>query len=207
MTAAQAASRNDAGAAIDEHNDLIAAAFTVFEQGGSTFPLPSFGKDADGNPKKLVTVRPARMGQIAQVMRLFREIAQTLSQSRIAEAVKIIANVQQQKIAAGEDARDLDIAAIAQKELSVDGTQKVSIVSLFMEVAAIHLPAMAGIFSDVTEEEFAALDLDEGALLCFAIFALNYDFFSRRLLPIFLAFVKSVVAQRAQAASGNGNNG
>lgn len=199
MTAAQAA-HQEKQALVSEHDDLIAAAFAVFQDGGSSFHLPSLGKDADNKPR-MVTIRPARMGQIAEIMKLFREMAQTISHSQIAEAIKIIANVQQQKMAAGENARDLDIAKLAAAELNIDGVQKVSLVSLFMETAASHLPTLVTIFSDLTEEQFKEMDLDEGAMCCFAIFTLNYDFFTRRLLPILLAFAQSLVAQKAAAAS------
>lgn len=180
--------------AVQDSNDLIAAAYNIFEQGGSTFPLPTLKRD--------VTIKAARMGQIAAVMQLFRKIADSVDNTHIMSVVNAVSKVQTQHMQDGKNPRELDIAAIAATQLESEGAQTISIISIFMEVAALHLPTMAAIFSDITVEEFENLEIDEGALVSFAIFAHNYDFFTQRLLPILTAFMMSLASRaRSQSAS------
>lgn len=184
-----------AASAVDqENNDLIAAAHNIFEGGKNELTLST---------GKVAVIRPAKMKQLTGMMKFFRDVIGALSQSQLAQMIGIISEAQRKQIDAGEDPRNIDLRQLAQNELLHGDTfGSVSIISLLLEAVSTYLPDFVVMFTNLTKEDYEELDIDEGALLIMGIISLNYDFFSQRLLPVFLGFMKSVL-QQAGVASAN----
>ncbi len=63
------------------------------------------------------------------------------------------------------------------------------LISVFQATFSV-LPKIVGALSTVTEKEWQDLDMDEGALVAFTVFQVNYSFFSQNLpqaMRVFLA--------------------
>lgn len=181
--------------------DLSLAATAIF--GGSS---NSFKTRAG----KLVIIRPATMEHFAPTLRFFNAILSSMDTNAIAVLVDMIADAQREAISAGQDPNTIDVQALTAKvestEISAESlVRKVfngaDILTGLLAAAAESLPDLVERFTNVSKDEFNSMDPDEGIVLAVGIFTANYDFFSRRLPPIFRAFAQSKAASSPLAGA------
>lgn len=184
-----------------EADELALAATSIFGGSSNSF------KSRSG---KMVIIRPATMAQFAPTLRFFNAILGSMDTGAIALLVDMIADAQKQAISEGKDPTSLDVQVLTSRvesaEISAeDLVRKVfsgaDILTGLLAAAADQLPDLVEAFTNVSKVEFNSMDPDEGIILAVGIFTANYDFFSRRLPPIFRAFAQSKAANSPLAGA------
>lgn len=160
--------------------DLTLAATTLFESGDSNFTLPGCGKN--------VQVKPATMRHIGSLMQLFAEVVTNMDQNALATIIGAVSQHQQKAIAEGRDPNKLDMTPAEIVEKALGNT---SVLSELSRAGMEIFPKVVSNFSNVTEDEFLDMPLDDATMVAGAIFMVNYDFFTQRLLPTLVAFARS----------------
>lgn len=170
---------------------MLAAAFAIFDQGGSHFTTKS-GKE--------VHIFPAKVKQLTRIMQFFHQVSGALENSDLVKLVDSISEKQRQHMAAGLNPRALNIKELIAADGAGIALNNASIISLLLQSIFEYLPGLVAVFTDVTEEEFGEFDLDEAAMVTFGIFSVNYDFFIQRVLPLLVAFIQSLVRENQKTS-------
>lgn len=175
-----------------EAQDLQLAVSALFDKGDNKPFIPSLGRS--------VTVSPAKMWQMGPLMNFFKEVIGRLPRNKVDMLITRVAEEQLRIIADGGDPTKLNLQAMVTSDAVIgEVMEHVSLVTSFMAETFDILPEFVAMFTDVTPAEFKELEFDEGALLAFGIFALNYDFFTQRLLPICTGFLRSLASENQSA--------
>ena len=177
-----------------QSNDMLLAVNAIFNEGKNDVVLKS---------GKTVTIRPATMGQLPLVMLFFGDVMVGIDPSNFALLVDSIVHTQKLAIARGEDPNNIDLRELATDELVSKAFNHTSLLSLLLSAVFQHLPKLVTAFTNLTEEEFRSLELDEGALVAGGIFTLNYSFFTQSLLPILTAFMQSWASKSGKTLKGS----
>lgn len=170
----------------NEDSDLILAATAIFGGTKNQFTLKS-GKE--------VVIRPAGMKETSLIVRFFQTLMNNIDPELIGGLVELIAERQKAAIIAGQDPNNIDMAALSGVELVTRTLEKANLLMEVMAVSMEQLPGLAPIFTNLTLDEYEALELDEGLLVAGGIFMLNYSFFTQKLPPLFKVFMKSWVSK------------
>lgn len=160
--------------------DLTLAATTLFENGDSEFTLPGCGIQ--------VKVKPATMRHIGSLMQLFATIVTNMDQNALATIIGAVSAYQKKAIEEGRDPNRLDMTPAEIVERALGNTSALSEIA---RAAMDALPKVVSNFSNLTEDEFLDMPLDDSTMVAGAIFMVNYDFFTQRLLPTLVAFGRS----------------
>ena len=160
--------------------DLTLAASTLFDSPDNEFTLPS--------SQRRVVVRPATMRTIGNLMQLFASIITNMNPTTLAILVGGVSDYQRQAIAEGKDPNKLDMSPEKIIEKALGNT---SILSELSAAAMDAMPKVINNFSDLTEDEFLDMPLDDATTIVGKVFMVNYDFFTQRLLPTLVAFARS----------------
>jgi len=174
-----------------EGEDLLAAAFAIFDQGGTRFTTKS-GKE--------VNIFPAKVKQLTKIMQFFHQVSGALENSDLVKLVDSISEKQREHMAAGLNPRALNIKELIAADGAGIALNNASIISLLLQSIFEYLPGLVSVFTDVNEEEFGEFDLDEAAMVTFGIFSVNYDFFIQRVLPLLVAFIQSLVRENQKTS-------
>lgn len=177
--------------ALTDARDLELAIVALFEKGDNTVPLASLDRT--------VTISPAKMWQMKPLMNFFQEVIGRCDGDHLRTLIDSVVAKQQEAIEAGQDPSKLNLRELATSDVVKDAFGHMSLVVSFMHGTFDLLPGFVAMFVDISEEEFGQLDFDEGALLVFGILALNYDFFTRRLLPVFTGYLRSLASENQSA--------
>jgi len=172
-------------------SELSLAATSIFGGSGNSF------KTRGG---KMVIIKPATMEQFAPTLRFFNAVLASMDSSAIATLVDLIADAQREAIQTGKNPDAIDIEKLTTQIESTEITAESLVRKVFngadlltglLAAAAEQLPELVEAFTNVSRDEYNAMEPDEGIVLSVGIFTANYDFFSRRLPPIFRAFAQS----------------
>lgn len=190
----------DTSAAVDavpdtpeqQSNDLLAAALTIFENGGTKFTLQD-GFEAE--------IYPAKMKQMAPTMRFFHQVVGSLETSQLATLIDVVGKKQKEYLAEGKDPRTIDIKELVSSDVISDAFGNASIISLLFSAAFDYLPGFVKLFTNIPEEKYGDLDFDEGVIVVVGIFVLNYHFFTQRLLPLLTGSIRLLAKQNAKSGA------
>ena len=172
-----------------EANDLVLAATQIFDHGGTQFPS-SLGKT--------IVIQPAKIKQVGDIMKFFADVTKALKGSDLIRIIDVVASKQHHLAAAGMNPRNLDLKAILAEDGAEMGLDNVTLISLLFQSVFEHLPKFVASFTNLTPDEFDKLDTDEGMLTVFGIFAVNYDFFIQRVLPLLAGFIQSMAREKGK---------
>lgn len=167
--------------------DMLLAAIAIFDGGKNSTPLRS---------GKVLEIRPATMGHLPQIMLFFGGVVSGLDPSQLAQLIDSVVHSQKMAIARGEDPSKVDLRELATDELVAKSFGHASLLSSLFAAVFQLLPSLVESFTNLTEQEFRELELDEGILVAGGIFLLNYRFFTQSLPPILTAFMKSWASKK-----------
>lgn len=187
VSAAEATQPDSGQATPDEQNDLMLAAFALFENGDSSFTIPRTGQQ--------ITISPAKMKQMPSIMRFFHRVVGALETSDLKKLVDIVSAEQRKLIAEGKTPAEIDIRSLVTGDVVDKAFGNVSIISLLGAAAFEHLPDFVPLFTNLNADEFGELEFDEGMLIAGGIFILNYGFFTQRLRPILMGFIRALASE------------
>lgn len=176
---------NPAPSLPSEADDLLLAAMAIFEEGKNTFTTST---------GRVVVIKAATMESLSLVMEFFKLVAGALENHQMATLIDLVSDEQKKLMAQGIDPRKVSLENLASADLVSKAYNNISIISVLMAALFDHLPKFATAFTDLSEEEYRKLSYDEGVLTIMGIFVLNYHFFTRRLLPMFVGFIRSMVS-------------
>jgi uncharacterized protein YkvS len=127
---------------------------------------------------------PAKFRHLDEITQLYSEIVSGLTNSELTSMMKEVSKRQEGLINEGVSPYLTDPTGIVQEVMANGGSLALKLVSGLTGVT----PKLAAMFTDLTEEQFKDLELDEVMLVVYAIFARNYNFFTQRLLPLIAVF-------------------
>ena len=170
-----------------ESTDLALAANAIFSGGQNTVQLQS---------GQVVTIRPATMAQLPQIMTFFGGVLDGMDPSQLAQLIDSVVHAQRIAIAKGADPTQIDLRELTSEELVTKVFGHTSLLTSLLAATFTLLPEMVESFTDMTAAEFRGLGLDEGALVAGGVFMLNYHFFTHSLPPILRGFMKSLASKK-----------
>jgi len=152
--------------------------------------------------RRTVTIRPATMEQLPKIMLFFGGVVDGLDGSRLAQLVDSIVHAQKMAIARGADPSKVDLRELSSDELIAKAFDHSSLMADLFAAVFRLLPLVVESFTDITEDDFRKLGVDDGTLIAGGIFLLNYRFFTQSLRPIFMAFIKSWASKQGAVLPG-----
>lgn len=171
--------------------DILLAAIAVFDGGKNSFTSRS-GKE--------VVIRPAAMAHLAPCMHFFAGVVSALDPNDLAQLIDAIVYRQKQAIAQGEDPNNINLRELSSLELVSKASSHVNIFASLMAGVFHLLPTLVPTFTNLTEAEYSAMELDEGMLVAGGIFLLNYRFFTQSLPPMLTVFMRSWASKKGVTA-------
>lgn len=160
-------------------DSLVSAAETLF--GTVDKPLVLRGG-------RQVLVQQGKTRHVGILLRFFNALIDKLDRTQIVTLVTMI-----QEAGSGGSAEAKDVESLVTKAFD-----KSALVLTLLHAVNDVLPEVITAMSNLSKEDFLDLDLDEGGLVAYTVFALNYDFFSRN-LP---AVLRVSLAQAARSVAG-----
>lgn len=150
--------------------------------------------------KRRVEFRVAKMKDLPKLMNFFKEAMSALGEEQLHLVIKGIADLQNRFAAPGVDPVQEAMDEVAQ-EVALDEEEaqygavhrilgNANVLLLLATSLAELLPKFVSSFSDITEDEYGELDIDWGIRVTSAVLLLNYSFFTRSLLPAFIASIQ-----------------
>ncbi len=129
----------------------------------------------------MVKIKPAKVKQIAIVMRLFNDLLSNIPKEKFEAFLDEVAVEQRRLIGEGKSAYDLDAgsALLLNKALGEH-----SLILGALASVADSLPSFVAEFTSLTVDEIGELDLDEFVVTLAGVIAVNYGFFTQSLRPI-----------------------
>lgn len=184
-------------------SDLASAARAIFANDVNEFALDS---------GKVVTVSPGKMKHVPAIMGFFSAIMNRMDQEQLSALIDVVVAKQQEAVRAGKNPLAVDVKELAADVLTgadsaEDVTRKLvgttlSTASLILGLTTAvleELPAVVPHFTNLTEDEFGELSMDEAALVAGGIFIVNYRFFTQNLRPVMTAFLGGVMRKQMSA--------
>ena len=158
---------------------LVSAAETLF----GTADKPLVLRDG-----RNVLVQQGKTRHVGILLNFFNALITKLDREQI---VTLVTMIQGAGVGGEADAKDID-------SLVAKAFDKSALVLTLLHAVNDVLPEVITAMSNLSKDDFLDLDLDEGGLVAYTVFALNYDFFSRN-LP---AVLRVSLAQAAKSATG-----
>lgn len=155
---------------VETQNAMMSAADELFDGSYDVVILSDSRK---------VAIKAAKVKHLRQVTEFVQTFIQNFEPEELVTLLQRVSERQQDLIAGGSSPYSLNTSELV-KEVAGEASLLLRIVNTGIEAFA----KLAPIFSDITEEEFEDLELDDAALLVFGIFGRNYHFFTQRVLPV-----------------------
>lgn len=164
---------------------LLNAAHELFADVASTTVLPTSGIK--------VTFFPAKFRHLDEITQLYASIVSGFTNTELTSMMKTVSAQQEDLIKEGVSPYLTDPAGLVKQALGDGGSMTLKLLNGLTDVT----PKLVSMFSDLTAEQFKDLEMDEVALVVYAIFARNYNFFTQRLLPLIAVFTANHLKTRA----------
>lgn len=142
--------------------------------------------------KEPVCFYAAKMKHLSQIGALVQGMVAALDHSELKALLTLVSADQVDKINNGVSPFSLNTTEVVKSAL---GTTPLGI----RLVTGAHdlMVEMAPTFTNLKKGEFEELDLDEGLVVVFGVFARNYAFFTQRLLPLIVASIANLKARKS----------
>lgn len=176
---------SESQAQVKQQNHLLAAVDELFANTQSTVTLRS---------GQVVQIYPAKVKHLRSIVDYVSEFVGGFQESELVQLIAKVSKRQEQAIDAGESPYTLDTESIV-KEVAGEADLIMRLVQSGVEA----LPKYVTLFSDMTVEQFEDLELDEAAVIGFAIFGRNYHFFTQQALPVILGSIGRLRAMTSQS--------
>lgn len=171
-------------AAADTGLHILAALGDLFGGSQDHVKLPSREEE--------VCFYAAKMKHLGQIGELINGIIGTLDQSELKGLLSMVSKEQQDKINAGVSPYSLETTEIVKRAM---GETPLGI--KLVTGAATMMTNMAPTFTNLAPGEYEELDMDEGLIVLYGVFAHNYAFFTQRLLPVIVASIANLKARQS----------
>ena len=168
---------------VETQNAMMSAADELFDGSYDVVILSDSRK---------VAIKAAKVKHLRQVTEFVQTFIQNFEPEELVTLLQRVSERQQNLIAGGSSPYSLNTSELV-KEVAGEASLLLRIVNTGIEAFA----KLAPIFSEITEEEFEDLELDDAALLVFGIFGRNYHFFTQRVLPV----IQGSIAHRMMQAT------
>lgn len=135
-----------------------------------------------GNKKgTVVHFHTAKWKQVAGITRLLNELVQRVPKDKFAALIGAIAKMQMEVMTSGQNKDQIELATTnLVKSFLGDTYEIVNFVASCMDIA----PRIAGVLCDLKQEDIDNLELDDAAMVIIGMVSVNYDFFTRKFLPL-----------------------
>lgn len=167
---------------VESQNIMIAAVEELFDEVESTVTL------TDG---RKVEIRAAKVKNIRQITEFIQRFVMNFEPDALVSMLGMVSRKQEAKLREGESPYLLDTAQMV-KDVAGETSLVLQVVNHGLEALQEFVP----MFTDMEAAEFEELDLDDAAVVAFAVFGRNYHFFTRRVLPV----LRGSIVQRSQQA-------
>lgn len=161
-------------------SDLSAAIDQLFTSDSPLYQLKSGER---------VRFKRAGIVQLGKLSTLFQTLMDKVDPAQINRFLELIAMEQSRLIQNGESAHSLNMNTVAA-ELLEKALGNQSLLLTIFAACAEQLPVAVELFSDISAEKYADLELDEQLILAAGVIAANYGFFTQSLPHI----IKNVFA-------------
>lgn len=172
----------ETGSSVSDQSDEILAVNSLFAVNDGAVTLKS---------GVTVKVFPAKMGQLALIIKFFQRVVDSLDKYQIANLIDLAVTVQRKAIEDGKNPNNLDLAVLTTQEVTDKAFGNVSLLMSLAATVTDLIPELVAAFTDMSAEKVSELDLDEGLALVGTVFLENYHFFTQSLPPILTGFVRS----------------
>lgn len=167
---------------VESQNAMMAAADDLFDGSYDTVTLSN---------DRVVAIKAAKVKHLRQITEFVQTFIQNFEAEELVGILQRVSERQQRLLAEGSSAYSLNTSALV-KEVAGEASLLLRVITTGIEAFS----KLAPIFSEITEEEFEELDLDDAAVLVFGIFGRNYHFFIQRVLPV----IQGSIVQRTMQA-------
>lgn len=169
-------------------NELEIAAERLFSDSQSNYTL------ANGRE---VIVSPCKMMHLSVIMDFFKRLTDRVDPEQFGALLQTVVDAQTKNVTEGRQPNDMGAMTIG--EMIKKGLGNASLTVMLIGAIADELPRLAAPFTNLSSDEIAHLDVDEGMEVASRIVMVNYDFFTQKLLPVLQAFVARWAAARIVA--------
>lgn len=156
---------------------LAATASVLFEDTPDTVTLRS---------GKVVNIQNGKTRHVGLLLNFFNVLVSRMPREQIVTLVSLI----QERGAKGTPAEAKEVDTLVSEAFD-----KSSLFITLMQAVFDVLPGIIESMSNLTEDEYLNLDMDEGAAVAVAVFNLNYRFFSQNLPPVLRLFLAQGAAK------------
>lgn len=170
--------------AADTSLHILAALGDLFAGAEDHVKLPSREED--------VCFYAAKMKHLGVIGGLIQGMISTLEKSELQSLLKLVSKDQEDKINAGVSPFSLETTEVVKAALG-DTPLGIKLIT----GAAGMMSEVAPLFTSLKPGEFEELDMDEGLIVLYGVFAHNYAFFTQRLLPVIAASIANLNARKA----------
>jgi len=174
--------------AADTTLHILHALSDLFDGAPESVALPS--RIAEN--KEDICFYGAKMRHLNEIGGLIRAMIETLNQAELRGLMAMVSKDQEDKINAGVSPYSLETTEVVKKLMGDTG--------LGVKLLAAANDAMTGLiphFTNLQPGEFEDLDMDEGLVVLYGVFARNYAFFSQRLLPVIVGIFANLKAKQS----------
>lgn len=129
----------------------------------------------------VVHFRTAKWKQVAGITRLMNELVQRVPKDKFAALIGSIAKMQVEVMTSGANKDKIELATTTLvKDFLGNSNDIVNFLASCMDV----MPRIAGVLCDLKQDDIDELELDDAAMVIIGVLAVNYDFFTRKFLPL-----------------------
>lgn len=173
--------------AVSEQNTMLASLDELFAGAESNLTLRS---------GKKVEVPAAKVKQLKQITAFITDFVSSFEEKALVQLIMKVSARQEAAIEQGTSPYLLHTNEIV-KELAGEAGILMSVLNGGLG----QIGKVVSIFSNITEEEFDDLELDEAGVLLFAIFGRNYSFFTHQVLPVIRVCIQRVMVKHLPPSS------
>lgn len=173
---------------VEDTNAMLSAMDELFEGTHDTVTL-STGRE--------IPIKPAKVKHLRQITQFVQDFVNQFEGQELLTLLSGVSQIQQQKISEGVSPYSLNTGEVVKQ---VAG--HASLLLRIFQSGVDSFSRLAPVFSDITVEEFEDLDMDDAALVVFAIFGRNYHFFTLRVLPVIQGSIARIAIMSQPKANG-----
>lgn len=155
---------------VEQQNLMIAAVEELFDEVESEVKFP------DG---RVVKINAAKVKDLKQITLFVQTFVASFDPAELLKMLAMVSRKQEEKLREGESPYLLDTEQMVR-----DVTGEMSIIMDMIHRGLEAIGQFVPVFTDLTVEEFEELELDDAAVIAFAVFGRNYHFFTRQVLPV-----------------------
>lgn len=169
------------------HDNLSAVVDAMFDSGSTSYTTTT---------GVAIDFKPVNIKRIGKMTEFINTLLQQVGRDKVEALAGVIADEQQRLMSEGKSAYALDIGGLVKRYYDNSSL----LLTVFGLVADV-LPGMVVTFTNMSEDQFNELGLDEQIVVATGVFAVNYGFFTQSLPPI-IKRAMSGLASKKSAAGG-----